>query len=63
MCLGIGAVIGAGLTYLAMKDESEDVSDTSEEFSGVFNEDCLIDDEDEMDESLGAATDRNLGVT
>lgn len=60
LCLGIGAALGAGITYLAMKEDSAPVSDDADEVSDdAVETDDLMSDEGESHLSANAQADDN----
>lgn len=59
LCLGIGAAFGAGITYLAMKDEPISISEDFDEISDVVEADDLMKDEVDAHLSADAGVDEN----
>lgn len=60
LCLGIGAALGAGITYLAMKDEPVSVGEQFDEVSDdAVETDDLMNDELERHLSADAKADAN----
>lgn len=61
LCLGIGAALGAGITYLAMKDDSASVNDDIDGVSDAGEVDDLM--EGDIHQSVDAESDEDLVIT
>lgn len=59
LCLGIGAALGAGITYLAMKDDFAPMSDHVGEVSDTGEVDYLMEGDIEVHQSADAGADEN----
>lgn len=61
MCLSIGAALGAGITYLAMKGDSAPVSDDVDDVSDdTVGADDLMDSDIEVHQSVSEGADEDM---